>query len=94
METLPPVGEKGGFPFLDFGNVVMQDGASYDPGVLTSLTAQQIADQLDNPHSSVAEAEDGAENYLTAGICAMTNNDPQRVCSVPYVQTAERRAGI
>jgi hypothetical protein len=74
----------------------MQAGAGFEnqPLALQGLDASQIAAQLTNPSSAVAQAEDGSANYLTAGICAMTGNTPSDVCSAPYVKTAEKKAGI
>jgi hypothetical protein len=103
LDTIPTVAGNlwqkignGTFPFMDFGNKVMQAGAGFEnqPLALQGLDASQIAAQLTNPSSAVAQAEDGSANYLTAGICAMTGNTPSDVCSAPYVKTAEKKAGI
>jgi hypothetical protein len=87
---------SGSFPFMDFGNTVMQAGAGYSnqPLVLQGLTTGEIAAQLTDPSSAIAQAEDGSANYVTAGICAMTGNSPSNVCSAPYVKAAETKAGV
>jgi hypothetical protein len=86
----------GSFPFMDFGNVVMQSGAGFgnQPLALQGLTANQIAADFYTPTSAVAQAEDGSANYLTAGICAMTKNQPATVCSASYVKAAQTKAGL
>jgi hypothetical protein len=87
---------QGSFPFMDFGNEVVQDGAGYEdqPLALEGLTLTQIAAQLSDPFSHVAQAEVGSANFLTAAICAMTNNDPSSVCSTPIIKKAEELEGI
>jgi Domain of unknown function (DUF929) len=94
LENLPAGTAKGSFPFMDFGNIVYQSGASYDPQILAGQTASQIASQLDNPSSPITTAEVGAANYLTGGICTMTKNLPSSVCSAPYVKAAQKKSGV
>jgi thiol-disulfide isomerase/thioredoxin len=86
----------GSFPFIDFGNYAMQSGAGFEdqPLLLAGFTQSQVATQLYNPNSAVAQAEDGSANYLTAAVCAMTGNKPVAVCSVPYVKKAQGQAGL
>jgi len=86
----------GSFPFIDFGNKLMQSGSGYtdQPLVLAGLTAQEIASDLHNAKSPVAQAEDGSANYFTAAICSMTGNQPSSVCSASYVKAAQKKAGV
>ncbi len=86
----------GSFPFMDFGNKLYQAGAAFgsQPFLLQGLTFDQVAAQLKNPNSAIAQAEVGSANYLTAAICAMTGNQPAAVCSAPYVKTAQKKFGI
>ncbi len=60
--------QSGAVPFLDIGNQYVLAGAQYDPQVLAGLSAAQIAGQLDNPSSPVAQAIDGAANVIIAAI--------------------------
>jgi hypothetical protein len=76
-----PSSFAGGIPFIDFGNKYAIFGASYSPGVLVGLSWSQIAADLSNPNSPVAEAIDGTANYLTAAICATTGNQPASACT-------------
>ena len=76
-----PSGYAGGIPFIDFGNKYAIYGASYSPGVLAGLSWSQIAADLSNPDSPVAEAIDGTANYITAAICATTGNQPASACT-------------
>jgi Domain of unknown function (DUF929) len=85
----------GSFPFMDFGNLVAQSGAGFEqqPLALQGLDWDQVASQLYESNSAVAQAEDGSANYLTAAICVMTGNQPSSVCSVPYVSQAQKMFG-
>ena len=76
------------FPFVDFGNRYVIDGASYDPLLLANLTWQQIGADLANPSSPVGQAIDAAANHITAAICKITNNQPGSVCSSSGVTSA------
>ena len=78
-----------GFPFIDFGNKAVLKAPIYDPAVLKGLTWAQVAAALNNPSSKVAQAVDGAANYMTAAICQMTGNAPASVCTASSVKTLE-----
>jgi hypothetical protein len=86
----------GAFPFMDFGNKLYQSGAGFEnaPLALQGYTYAQIAAQLSNPSSPIAQLEAGEANYLTAAICAMTQNKPSTACSAPYIETAQKKAGV
>ena len=80
--------ESGSFPFVDFGNKYVIDGASYDPAILKGLTWQQISSALKDPSSPVAKSADGAANLITAAICKLTGGKPGNVCTSTAVKTA------
>ncbi len=85
---VPSAQYNGSFPFVDFGNRYVIDGASYDPALLAGLSWQQIGAALANPNSTVAKAIDGAANHITAAICKITNNQPGNVCTSAGVSAA------
>ena len=60
--------QSGAVPFLDIGNQYILAGAQNDPQLLAGLSAAQIAGQLSNPSSPVAEAVDGAARVIVAAI--------------------------
>jgi hypothetical protein len=60
--------QSGAVPFLDIANRYILAGAQYDPQVLASLSAAQIASQLRNPSSPVAKAVDGSAGLIIAAI--------------------------
>jgi hypothetical protein len=74
-------GPSQGYPFIDFGGKLALKLPPYDPAVLKGLTWAQIASDLHQPSSTVAQAVLGAANYITAAICKTTSGAPSSVCS-------------
>jgi Domain of unknown function (DUF929) len=62
------VDQSGAVPFLDIGNRYILAGVQYNPQVLAGLSAAQIASQLSNPSSPVAQAIDGSADMIIAAI--------------------------
>jgi hypothetical protein len=83
-------------PFVDIGNRVLAEGAGigFSPGAIQGLSLAQIASDLSEPTSPVAEAVIGAANELTAGICATTNQTPAKVCRSEGVRAAAALLGL
>src|SRR6185437_6638467 len=78
-----------GYPFMYFGGKAIITGPMFNPAVLKGLTWSQIAGQLGDPNSAVAQNVNGTANYITAAICKMTNNAPANVCKaapIPAIQ--------
>ena len=67
--------QSGAVPFLDIGNRYILAGAQYNPQVLAGLSAAQIANQLSNPSSPVAQAIDGSANVIIAAIDQVLQED-------------------
>jgi hypothetical protein len=78
-----------GYPFIAFGNKFVLKGPIFDAAVLQGKTWSQIAADLKDPTSPVAQSVDGAANYITGAICKMTNNQPSDVCSSPAVTAVQ-----
>jgi Domain of unknown function (DUF929) len=92
-------GTSGGaatLPFIDIGNRVLVEGADigFSPGALQGLSMAQIATDLSDPTSPVAEAVIGAANELTAAVCATTNEKPTTVCRSAGVRAGAVRLGL
>jgi Domain of unknown function (DUF929) len=60
--------QSGAVPFLDIANHDILAGAQYNPQVLAGLSAAQIAAQLRNPASPVAQAIDGSAQVIITAI--------------------------
>jgi thiol-disulfide isomerase/thioredoxin len=74
-------------PFLDLGGKYVEVGnlAPLDPAMLSGKTWAQVASAMNDPTSAIGKAELGNANYLTAGICKLTNNLPATACT-PTIQ--------
>jgi thiol-disulfide isomerase/thioredoxin len=81
---------QGSIPFLDIGNKYVVIGASYSPQVLAGLSQAQIAAQLANPKSPVAQAIDGTANEITAAITQVTGQQPSSVAISPVIASIAR----
>jgi thiol-disulfide isomerase/thioredoxin len=88
-DTSPQGGQ--GYPFIDFGNKVVLTGPLFVPSVLHGFTWAQVASQLKDPTSPVAQNVNGAANYITASICKMTNNQPGSVCTAGPIPAIEAK---
>jgi hypothetical protein len=77
-----------GYPFLDIGNTAFVVSPSYSPGLLAGLDQIDIASKLSNPNAPSTQAIVGTANYLTAAICATTDQKPASVCDTAVVTKA------
>jgi hypothetical protein len=80
----------GSIPFIDLGNKYVQVGnlSPLNPTQLDGKTWAQVATAMNDPSSSLGQAEIGNANYMTAAICKLTNNQPATACT-PTIQTLE-----
>ena len=84
---------QGSIPFLDIANRYVVIGASFSPQVLAGLSRSQIAAQLSDPSSAVAQAIDGTANDITAAISAVTGDQPSSVGSSPTIAAIAQKLG-
>ena len=80
--------DAGSFPFLDIGNQYLVVGAQYLPSSLAKLSWAQVAADVRNPSSPVAQDVDGAANSITAAICKIAKTAPAGVCTSAAVTAA------
>ena len=84
----------GSIPFIDIGNAYVVVGSQFPPAVLRpgqNPTAApynwtQIAAQLDNSSSVIAQNVDGTANRLISAICKIDGDKPSIVCSQTFAQ--------
>jgi hypothetical protein len=86
VDKLDPAGS---IPFLDVGNLYYEVGGGFVPDVLSGLSWEQIAAKLGDPNSDVARRIVGNANYLTAGICRLTDDQPAATCGDPAISGIE-----
>ena len=70
--------QSGAVPFLDLANRYILAGAQYSPQVLAGLSAAQIASQLSNPSSPVAQAVDGSAKVIITAIGQVLHDQAAR----------------
>lgn len=90
----PGQGTGGAIPFIDIGNKYVQVGnmTPYSPQDLQGKTWNQVAAAMTQPTTTIAKDADGNANYMTAGICKLTNNQPSTACT-PAIQALETKIG-
>ena len=59
--------------------------------MLGTLNQQQIAAQLNDPTSKIAQTVGGGANDDIAAICTMTNNQPSSVCNTPLIKSLQAK---
>jgi Domain of unknown function (DUF929) len=84
---------QGSIPFLDIANRYVITGSSFSPQVLQGLSRSQIAADLSNPDSAVAQAIDGAANDITAAIASVTGSQPSGVGSSATIAAIAQKLG-
>jgi hypothetical protein len=100
----PPYTTQPGIPFISIGNQYLELGPAYTPASLAGLSQEDIAGKLTDSSSAVAKDVLGGANYMTAAICAITNNQPASVCttgvmpsiiqSLPKAQASTQTSGL
>ena len=84
---------QGSIPFLDIANRYVITGSSFSPQVLQGLSRSQIAAELSDPNSAVAQAIDGTANDITAAIASVTGNQPASVGSSSTIAAIAQKLG-
>ena len=86
----PYTTQSGSIPFIDIANQYIISGASYSPQDLQGLQWQDIANNLSDPTSTIGKDILGTANYMTAGICMTTHQQPGSVCNTEVIQKIEQ----
>ncbi|MGZ6383925.1 MAG: DUF929 family protein [Ktedonobacteraceae bacterium] len=89
----PYTTQSGSIPFIDIANQYVLVGASFSAQDLQNLQWQEIANSLSDPTSTVGKDIIGTANYMTAGICMTTHQQPGSVCNTDVIQKIEQSLG-
>ena len=89
----PYTTQSGSIPFIDIANQYVLVGASFSAQDLQNLQWQDIAHSLSDPTSTVGKDIIGTANYMTAGICMTTHQQPGSVCNTDVMQKIEQSLG-
>jgi hypothetical protein len=84
----------GTFPFVDIDNLMVTSTSGFSPGVLEGHTQSAIAGDLSQPKNPVGQVIVASANYLTAGICRATEQQPAPVCASEGVRSAAHALGL
>ncbi len=82
------------YPFVDIGNTMVTSTAGFTPAIIVGQSQSAIVGALSQPDDPIGEAIVSSANYLTAGICLATGQQPQPVCSSKGVRTAAQALGL
>ena len=89
-DAAPYTSQPGGIPFFTIANKYIQTNAGYQaPSDMSSMTWQQIGNNLSNSSNSLTVLIIGEANYLTAGICQATGQQPASVCTSANIKAFE-----
>lgn len=83
-----PNGSAPGYPFIDFGGIWKQNGASFSPAALSGMTPESVAASLSKPTTKPGSAIKASADVFTAIICQMDGGKPANVCTAAGVATA------
>ena len=94
----PYTSTPGSIPFIDIASKFIAIGlapgagqsAAYSPQDLSGKQWSDIASSLEDTSSTISQHILGSANYLTAGICIATGQQPSSVCSTDVIQTIEK----
>jgi thiol-disulfide isomerase/thioredoxin len=83
LDKYDPGADGNSIPFIDIGNkyVEISNPEPYGPQDLSGKNWSQIATALRDPATAIAQGADASANYLTAGICTLTGNQPATACT-------------
>ncbi len=84
----------GTFPFVDIGNRMVTSTSGFSPAVLVKQSQTAIAGDLNQADQPVTQAVIASANLLTAGVCAVTAQQPTAVCTSKGVRDAAASLGM
>ncbi len=79
---------SGSIPFVLYGGLATDVGATFDSQLLQGKTAAEISNALADPKSEIAQAVLGSANMKTAYLCTLTGQKPANVCTSAGVKAA------
>lgn len=78
---------RGSIPYVSIADRYTETGSGYSPDILAGRSYEEIAAALKDPSSPIARAILGNANYVTAAICAVTDDKPTAVCGSPAIRS-------
>jgi hypothetical protein len=84
----------GSMPFVDINNQMVASTSGFSPAVILRQSQATVAGDLSQPGTTIGQAIVASANYLTAGICAATSQQPSAVCATKGVRAATQALGL
>lgn len=78
----------GSIPFVLYGGLATDVGATFDSQILQGKTAAEVSNALADPKSEIAQGVLGSANMKTAYLCTLTGQKPANVCTSAGVKAA------
>ena len=88
-----PAARTSTFPFVDVDNQLVTSTAGFSPALIVGHSQSAIAGSLSPPLDAAGQAIVASANYLTAGICRATGQQPTAVCTSKGVRAADNALG-
>lgn len=83
----------GSIPFVDIDNTMVTSTSGFSPATLVGHPQAAIAGSLTETGAPIGQAIVASANYLTAGICRATGQQPPGVCDSRGVRSADAALG-
>jgi len=83
----------GTYPLVDIDNVMVSTTSGFSPAMILRISRSTIIGNLKNATTSDSRAIVASANYLSAGICVATHQNPSSVCTSKGVRAAAQALG-
>ncbi len=93
-DPVPAGTAAGSLPFVDINNQMVTSTSGFSPAVIVRQSQAAIAGELSRSDTVTGQAIVASANYLTAGICAATAQQPGSVCASKGVRAAAQALGL
>ena len=85
---------NGTYPLVDIDNMVVSTTSGFSPATILRIPRSTIISDLKKGETPASRAIVASANYLTAGICAATDQQPSSVCTSKGVRAAAQSLGV
>jgi hypothetical protein len=86
-------GGAGTYPLVDIDNVMVSTTSGFSPAAILRVSRPTILNDLKNATTPAGRAIVATANYLSAGICVATHQNPTSICTSKGVRAAALALG-
>jgi hypothetical protein len=86
-------GGVGTYPLVDIDNVMVSTTSGFSPAAILRVPRPTIVSDLKNATTPAGRAIVASANYLSAGICVATHQNPTSICTSKGVRAAALALG-